>query len=49
MSGHCLIGCRLGISQQGAGLINVFDAIYATMVVLPGEPVMNDTARFKGL
>ena len=34
------------VSQQGAGLINVFYTVYATMVVLPGELVLNDTALF---
>ncbi|EDR11679.1 pyrolysin [Laccaria bicolor S238N-H82] len=37
------------VSQQGAGLINVFDAVYATTVVEPGELVLNDTAHFKGV
>jgi len=37
------------VSQQGAGLINVFDAIYATTVVSPGELVLNDTAHFEGV
>jgi len=37
------------VSQQGAGLINVFDAIYATTVVSPSELALNDTAHFKGL
>ena len=37
------------VSQQGAGLINVFDAIHATTVVSPGELLLNDTAHFKGV
>jgi subtilisin family serine protease len=35
------------LTQQGAGLINVFDAIHATTIVSPGELVLNDTAHFK--
>lgn len=35
------------LTQQGAGLINVFDAIHATTVVSPGELILNDTANFK--
>jgi len=34
-------------AQQGAGLINVFDAIHATTIVSPGELILNDTAHFK--
>ncbi|KAF8149475.1 pyrolysin [Crassisporium funariophilum] len=37
------------ITQQGAGLINVFDAIFATTIVSPGELVLNDTANFRGI
>jgi len=37
------------VSQQGAELINVFGAIYATMVVWPSELLLNDTAHFEGL
>jgi len=35
------------LTQQGAGLINVFDAIYATTIVSPGELILNDTANFQ--
>lgn len=34
-------------SQQGAGLINVFDAVHTTTIVSPGELILNDTAHFK--
>jgi subtilisin family serine protease len=34
-------------AQQGAGLINVFDAVHATTLVSPGELILNDTAHFK--
>lgn len=34
-------------SQQGAGLINVFDAVHATTIVSPGELSLNDTTHFK--
>ena len=37
------------VFQQGAGLINVFDPIYATTVVSSGELVLNDKAHLKGL
>ncbi|KAL0956650.1 hypothetical protein HGRIS_002782 [Hohenbuehelia grisea] len=36
------------LTQQGAGLINVFDAIHTTTIVSPAELVLNDTAHFKG-
>lgn len=35
------------VTQQGAGLINVFDAIHATTIVSPGELILNDTAHFR--
>lgn len=35
------------VTQQGAGLINVFDAIYAKTIVSPGELILNDTANFR--
>ena len=35
------------VTQQGAGLINVHDAIFSTTIVSPGELVLNDTAHFK--
>lgn len=35
------------VIQQGAGLINVYHAIYSTTSVWPGELVLNDTAHFK--
>jgi subtilisin family serine protease len=34
-------------AQQGAGLINVFDAVHVTTIVSPGELLLNDTAHFK--
>ncbi|KAG6820281.1 hypothetical protein H0H93_002893 [Arthromyces matolae] len=37
------------VTQQGAGLINVYKAVYATTVVTPGELLLNDTAHFKPL
>lgn len=36
------------VTQQGAGLINVFDAIHATTIISPAELILNDTAHFKG-
>ncbi|KAG9220554.1 hypothetical protein CCMSSC00406_0004010 [Pleurotus cornucopiae] len=36
------------LTQQGAGLINVFNAIHTTTIVSPGELILNDTAHFKG-
>ncbi|CAE6463465.1 unnamed protein product [Rhizoctonia solani] len=35
-------------SHQGAGLINVYDAIKNTGSLLPAELLLNDTANFKG-
>ncbi|KAF9050468.1 peptidase [Panaeolus papilionaceus] len=35
------------LTQQGSGLINAFDAIYAKTIVSPGQLVLNDTANFK--
>ncbi|KIM45535.1 hypothetical protein M413DRAFT_343058 [Hebeloma cylindrosporum] len=35
------------LTQQGAGLINVFNAIHSTTIVSPGELILNDTANFK--
>ncbi|KAK0476848.1 subtilisin-like protease [Armillaria novae-zelandiae] len=37
------------VTQQGAGLINVYNAVYSTTVVSPGELILNDTANFQGL
>lgn len=37
------------LTQQGAGLINVFNAIHTTTIVSPGELILNDTAHFKGV
>ncbi|KAK7053263.1 hypothetical protein VNI00_003889 [Paramarasmius palmivorus] len=34
--------------QQGAGLVDVFNAIHATTWVTPGEFLLNDTAHFNG-
>ncbi|KIY47274.1 pyrolysin [Fistulina hepatica ATCC 64428] len=36
------------LSQQGAGLINAYDAIHATTIVSPGELLLNDSAHFQG-
>lgn len=36
------------LTQQGAGLINVFDAIHATTIISPTQLILNDTAHFKG-
>ena len=33
-------------TQQGAGLINVYDAIHSTTHVSPGELILNDTTHF---
>ncbi|KAF9526569.1 peptidase [Crepidotus variabilis] len=35
------------VAQQGAGLINVYDAIHTSTKVTPGELILNDTANFK--
>ncbi|KAF9467400.1 pyrolysin [Collybia nuda] len=37
------------VTQQGAGLINVFDAIHATTIISPTQLILNDTAHFKGI
>ncbi|KAF9010760.1 pyrolysin [Cyathus striatus] len=37
------------VTQQGSGLINVFDAIHATTIVSPGELILNDTAHYKSI
>ncbi|PFH48554.1 hypothetical protein AMATHDRAFT_76669 [Amanita thiersii Skay4041] len=36
------------VSQQGAGLINVYDAIHYKTIVTPGELILNDTAHYQG-
>ncbi|KAG8754498.1 hypothetical protein FRC11_006619, partial [Ceratobasidium sp. 423] len=36
-------------SHQGAGLINVYDAIKNTGSLMPSELLLNDTANFKGV
>jgi subtilisin family serine protease len=36
------------VSQQGAGLINAFDAVHTTTIVTPGELLLNDTTFFRG-
>jgi hypothetical protein len=33
-------------TQQGAGLINAYDAIHSTTHVSPGELILNDTSHF---
>lgn len=35
------------VTQQGAGLINVYDAVHATTIVTPSQLILNDTAHFK--
>ena len=37
------------LTQQGAGLINVYDAIYTTTIISPTELILNDTAHFQGV
>ncbi|KAF8800239.1 subtilisin-like protease [Phlegmacium glaucopus] len=37
------------LTSQGAGLINVYDAIYTTTIVSPTELILNDTAHFVGV
>ncbi|PBK95398.1 pyrolysin [Armillaria gallica] len=37
------------VTQQGAGLINVYNAVHSTTIVSPGELILNDTANFQGL
>ncbi|KAF8800231.1 subtilisin-like protease [Phlegmacium glaucopus] len=37
------------LTQQGAGLINVYDAIHTTTIVSPTELILNDTAHFVGV
>jgi len=34
------------VTQQGAGLINAYDAIHSTTCVSPGELILNDTSHF---
>ena len=36
------------VAQQGAGLIQVHDALRFTTIVTPGELILNDTAHFQG-
>ncbi|KAK7053167.1 hypothetical protein VNI00_003786 [Paramarasmius palmivorus] len=36
------------LTQQGAGLINVYNALHSTTFVSPGELILNDTAHFVG-
>lgn len=35
-------------SVSGAGLINVYDALFSNTTVKPGQLILNDTAHFKG-
>ncbi|KAG7086750.1 hypothetical protein E1B28_002682 [Marasmius oreades] len=37
------------VTQQGAGLVNVFNAAHTTTLVSPGELILNDTAHFRGV
>ncbi|KAJ7767725.1 subtilisin-like protease [Mycena metata] len=34
--------------QQGAGLVQVYDALFATTIISPAELLLNDTAHFVG-
>ncbi|KAI0049877.1 subtilisin-like protease [Auriscalpium vulgare] len=36
------------VTQQGAGLVDVFTAIHTETLVTPGQLVLNDTANYKG-
>ena len=36
------------VAQQGAGLVNAFQALTTDVIVSPGELLLNDTANFKG-
>lgn len=36
------------LTAQGAGLINVYNAVHYTTAVSPGEILLNDTTHFKG-
>jgi hypothetical protein len=36
------------VAQQGAGLVNVYNAIHSTTILSPGEFLLNDTAHFNG-
>ena len=36
------------VAQQGAGLIQVHNALRYSTVVTPGEVILNDTAHFRG-
>lgn len=37
------------VTQQGAGLINTFNAIHTTTIVSPGELILNDTAHYASM
>ncbi|KAJ2929710.1 hypothetical protein H1R20_g7388, partial [Candolleomyces eurysporus] len=37
------------VTQQGAGLINVYDAIFSTTSISTGQLVLNDTANYRPL
>ncbi|KAJ7045889.1 subtilisin-like protease, partial [Mycena alexandri] len=37
------------VTQQGAGLVNVHDAIFATTIISPAELLLNDSAHFAGI
>jgi hypothetical protein len=36
-------------TQQGAGLIQAYDAIFATTILSRGELILNDTTHFAGV
>ena len=37
------------VAQQGAGLVDDFQAIHTNIIISPGELLTNDTAHFVGL
>lgn len=37
------------VAQQGAGLVNAFQAIHTNIIISPGELLTNDTAHFVSL
>ncbi|KAJ7693337.1 pyrolysin [Mycena rosella] len=36
------------VTQQGAGLVQVYDAVFATTILSPAELILNDTTHFAG-
>lgn len=37
------------LAQQGAGLVNVFNAVHTTTIVSPGQLLLNDTTHAKNM